>query len=270
MTQSPLLSAAINIAREAAEVIFGIYQDGVFESQTKSDHTPVTSADLAAHQHIMARLSALTPDIPIISEEGKNIPLSDRTHWSRYWLIDPLDGTQEFIAKSGEFATIIALIEDNQPVLGVVCQPGSGTVYYAERGQGAFRQDQDGKIIPLAVKRHDEARLESITIAVSRRQDSETIRAYLCKETHYTLVPLGSATLKACLVAEGGADCYLRIGPTGEWDTGATQCIVEEAGGRISDLSLDPLTYNQRESLENPNFIVCGDLNLPWQQLLTP
>ncbi len=268
MSQSFVLQSAISIAREAANIILSIYQEGIFEQETKQDNTPVTSADLAAHQYITQQLQAHFPDIPVLSEEDATIPLSDRKSWSRYWLIDPLDGTQEFIAKSDEFATIIALVENNVPVMGVVCSPVSGVVYCAEKGKGAWIIPPNASPITMGVRSVDESR-NTLKIAVSRRQDPQIIRQYFTDKKHYELIFLGSASLKACLVAEGKVDCYLRIGPTGEWDTGATQCIVEEAGGKIVDLSLAPLSYNQRESFENPNFVVIGDTGLTWKEILT-
>lgn len=267
LSPSPLLLSAIDIAKEAAAIILSIYQNGQFEQKTKSDNTPVTSADLAAHDYINQQLQTKFPDIPVLSEEAANIPLSERKAWPRYWLIDPLDGTQEFIAGSGEFATIIALVENNHPVIGVVCSPITGIVYYAEKGKGAWLQAPEQA--PVAIySRHHSSEINALEIAISRRQNTQVVRGYLSDSLEYSFVPLGSASLKACLVAEGKADCYLRIGPTGEWDTGATQCIVEEAGGQILNLSLNALSYNQRDTLENPNFIVIGDRALPWERIL--
>ncbi len=268
MTMSSLLRSSIAIAQEAADLILRIYQAGNFEQLIKNDDTPVTSADLAAHEFITTRLRELTPDIPVLSEEDSNIPLSAREDWSHYWLIDPLDGTQEFIAGSGDFATIIALVKDNEPWIGVVCCPVTKVVYYAEKEQGAWKLSSDGKTERLNVRHHNDADLTSLSVAISRRQNTQMIRDYLPDDKHYELIALGSASLKACLVAEGGADFYLRVGPTGEWDTAATQCIVEEAGGRITNLDFTALTYNRRESLENPNFIVSGDQALPWSSLV--
>jgi 3'(2'), 5'-bisphosphate nucleotidase len=267
MSLSPLLLSAIDIAKEAAALILSIYQNGQFEQKNKSDNTPVTTADLAAHDYINRQLQATFPDIPVLSEEAATIPLSERKAWSRYWLIDPLDGTQEFIAGSGEFATVIALVEDNRPVIGVVCSPITGVVYYAEKGKGAWMQAPEQAAVAIYSRHHD-SEIKGLDIAISRRQNTQVVRCYLSDTLEYDFVPFGSASLKACLVAEGKADCYLRIGPTGEWDTGATQCIVEEAGGQLLNLSLKALSYNQRDTLENPNFIVLGDRALPWERIL--
>lgn len=267
-TLSHLLPEVINIARASGQLILDIYEKGDFEEFTKSDDTPVTSADLAAHKLIMEKLSQLTPDIPILSEEDADIALEQREKWDRYWLVDPLDGTQEFIARSGDFATIIALVENNRPVMGVVYGPVSGVTYYAYEGKGAWKIPDMDDSIRISTLKHEEEK-QPISIAISRRQDINNITRCMSAEWNYDLVPLGSAALKACLVAEGAVDCYLRLGPTGEWDTAATQCIVQEAGGRILSTELKPLSYNERESLENPNFIVLGDENLPWNKILT-
>lgn len=264
---SYLLPDVIEIARSAGQLVLEIYQHRNYEEFTKTDNTPVTSADLAAHKLIMERLSDLTPEIPVLSEEDADVSLAERQQWDRYWLVDPLDGTQEFIARSGDFATIIALVEHNKPVMGVVYAPVSGVVYYAYHGKGAWKIPQMDESVQINVHKH-ELENQSIAIAISRRQDINLITDCMSNEWNYELVPLGSAALKACLVAEGSADCYLRLGPTGEWDTAATQCIVEEAGGTILDTKLAPLSYNLRETLENPNFIVIGDQNLSWDKIL--
>ncbi|KAB0461034.1 MULTISPECIES: 3'(2'),5'-bisphosphate nucleotidase CysQ [Vibrio] len=264
---SHLLPSVIEIARSAGQLILEIYEKKNYEEFTKSDDTPVTSADLAAHKLISKKLSELTPDIPVLSEEAADISLEQRSQWDRYWLVDPLDGTQEFIARSGDFATIIALIEHNKPVMGVVYAPVSGVSYYAYSGKGAWKIPDLNDSVKIKTHRH-ELPNQSIAMAISRRQDINRITSRMNSAWNYDLVPLGSAALKACLVAEGAVDCYLRLGPTGEWDTAGTQCIVEEAGGRILSTQLEPLSYNERETLENPNFIVLGDADLPWPEIL--
>ncbi|SJL84782.1 3'(2'),5'-bisphosphate nucleotidase CysQ [Vibrio palustris] len=264
---SHLLPDIIAIARSAGQIILDIYENHDYEAFIKSDDTPVTSADYAAHKLIVEKLQELTPDIPILSEEAANIDLATREQWDRYWLVDPLDGTQEFIARSGDFATVIALVEYNHPVMGVVYGPVSGVTYYAYSGKGAWKIPDMSDNIRIQTHQHETPN-QSIAIAISRRQNINRITDKLSINWNYDLVPLGSAALKACLVAEGAVDCYLRLGPTGEWDTAATQCIVEEAGGRILNTRLDPLSYNERDTLENPNFIVLGDHSLPWNQIL--
>ncbi|HHF2877941.1 TPA: 3'(2'),5'-bisphosphate nucleotidase CysQ [Vibrio diabolicus] len=264
---SHLLPQVIEIARSAGQMILEIYEKKQYEAYTKSDETPVTSADIAAHKLITERLSELTPDIPVLSEEDADISLEQRAQWERYWLVDPLDGTQEFIARSGDFATIIALVDNNKPTMGVVYGPVSGVTYYAYSGKGAWKIPDMSDSVKIHTHKHEQPG-QSIAIAISRRQDINRITSRMSSAWNYDLIPLGSAALKACLVAEGAVDCYLRLGPTGEWDTAATQCIVEEASGRILSTQLEPLSYNERETLENPNFIVLGDADLPWNEIL--
>ncbi|EOA9034065.1 3'(2'),5'-bisphosphate nucleotidase CysQ [Vibrio harveyi] len=264
---SHLLPQVIEIARSAGQLILDIYEKKQYEAYTKSDETPVTSADIAAHKLITERLSELTPDIPVLSEEAADISLEQRAQWERYWLVDPLDGTQEFIARSGDFATIIALIDNNKPTMGVVYGPVSGVTYYAYNGKGAWKIPDMSESVKIHTHKYEQPG-QNIAIAISRRQDINRITSRMSSAWNYDLIPLGSAALKACLVAEGAVDCYLRLGPTGEWDTAATQCIVEEAGGRILSTQLEPLSYNERETLENPNFIVLGDADLPWNEIL--
>ncbi|OYW96841.1 MAG: 3'(2'),5'-bisphosphate nucleotidase CysQ [Alishewanella sp. 32-51-5] len=245
MFLSKLLEPVKTTAREAGAILWELYQSGDFSQQQKQDTSPVTTADLAANKHIIDRLSELTPDIPIISEETQLVPLAQRYDWPRYWLIDPMDGTQEFVARSGDFAVSIALVEHGWPALGVIYWPQEQLLYYAIRGNGA----------PLR-------------IAVSRRQPRLLISELLQQPEHAEFIALGSCSLKSCLVAEGKADCYLRLGPTGEWDTGAVQVIVEEAGGKILDSQFAPLSYNQRETLGNPDFMVIGAAVQPWPELI--
>lgn len=267
MDVSALLPSVIAAAREAGGLILSLYNSGNYQAQNKDDNSPVTDADLAAHEFLKVALRDIA-DIPVLSEEGCEVPLAERNSWPRYWLVDPLDGTQEFIAGSGDFSTMIALIEHGKPVLGVVYGPVNNLLYYAARGFGAFKEAND-QTRAISASHYDASKpLRSLRITVSRRQNVDWVRARLTTDLEYELVPLGSSSLKSCLVAEGGADIYMRIGPTGEWDTGATQCIVEEAGGRIVDLYLGPLSYNQRETLINPNFITMGDPELSWPEIL--
>lgn len=268
MFLSKLLEPVKATAHEAGTALWQIYQQGTYETHAKADESPVTSADLAANAIILQRLSELTPDIPIISEESHLVPLSQREHWPRYWLIDPMDGTQEFVARSGDFAVSIALVEHGWPALGVIYWPRENIWYYATRGHGAFKQHgQFINKIAVRQRKHN----EPLKVAVSRRQSLHHIEALLAAsapQTPVEYIPLGSCSLKSCLVAEGGADCYLRLGPTGEWDTGAVHIIVEEAGGKILDGEFVPLTYNRRETLNNPDFMVMGESSVPWPQLI--
>ncbi len=178
-----------------------------------------------------------------------------------------MDGTQEFVARSGDFAVSIALVEHGWPALGVIFWRKENICYYATRGDGAFKQ-QRNLINHIQVRQHQQG--EVLRIAVSRRQPLQHIQQLLDAQQQVEFIALGSCSLKSCLVAEGGADCYLRLGPTGEWDTGAVHIIVEEAGGKILDSQFAPLSYNQRESLANPDFMVMGQSNVSWRQLIQP
>ncbi|MCL1067782.1 3'(2'),5'-bisphosphate nucleotidase CysQ [Shewanella olleyana] len=268
MKPEEIIEQVITIATEAGQKIHDIYVKGDFDREIKSDNTPVTSADLAANEIICAGLAALTPDIPILSEEAADIPFSERAEWQRYWLVDPLDGTGEFIAGSGDFSVIIALVEHNRPVMGVVYVPMTKVCYYAIAGLGAYKRDSKNEV--RIMSRQIESIEESgLKLAVSRRQDPQSVLKLLSHPKSCELVVLGGAALKSCLVAEGRADCYVRLGPTGEWDTGAAQIILEEAGGSLMDINLQPMSYNERETLENPNFIVVGSPSLAWDDILT-
>jgi 3'(2'), 5'-bisphosphate nucleotidase len=257
-----LLEPCLSLAKTAGDTIMQIYKNGDIGASEKSDHTPVTAADIAANEVLMAGLTQLTPDIPIMSEETPIPLLSERKDWTRYWLLDPLDGTGEFILESGDFAVNIALVENNQPILGIIYWPDKGVTYYASKGHGAFKVTAD-KTTRIHV-----AKPKNLTLAISRRQKPEFVSQYVNQP--FATLPLGSCSLKACSIAEGKADCFLRIGPTGEWDTGASQIIVEEAGGSIVDSEFNPLTYNQRETTENPDFIIMGHPDWQFQSIITP
>lgn len=258
-----LLEPCIEIATQAGAAIMEIYKNDDVGAREKSDHTPVTLADLAANDVLMSGLRQLTPDIPIMSEETPIPALSERQRWSRYWLLDPMDGTGEFILESGDFAVNIALIEHNQPVLGVIYWPVKDVTYFAVKGRGAYKREA-----LLSDKKIEVSKPGNLTLAVSRRQKLAVVSQFL--ESEFDTLALGSCSLKACIIAEGKADCFMRIGPTGEWDTGASQIIVEEAGGCITDAEFSPLTYNQRDSIENPDFIVMGHQDWPWRSLIVP
>lgn len=262
-----LLELAKRAARLAGEEVMKIYDSGDFSSYQKDDDSPVTSADYKANEIILALLQAETPDIPIMSEETDDAKLATRRNWKRYWLIDPIDGTQEFIARSGDFAVNIALVEDNVPVIGVIYWPSGDTLYYASKGQGAFK-DSPSDSKRIKVRPFDDVDKGVVMIAISRRQAREKVMNNMSKHRVYQTLPLGSCSLKACFIAEGKADVFLRIGVTGEWDTGASQCIVSEAGGSILAHNFEPLSYNQRTSVNNPDFIVMGDQNVDWPSIV--
>lgn len=257
------LSEVIAIAHEAGRKILAIYRTD-FDVEHKDDRTPLTEADLAAHRTIIDGLKALTPAIPALSEESAVRPFAERSQWQRYWLIDPLDGTREFVKRNGEFSVNIALIDQHRPVLGVVYAPVLDTTWYACRGGGAHKQIDDGPSKEIRVR---PAPADRLVIAGSRSHGSPRLQAFLTVVGDHEFIPMGSS-LKSCLVAEGRADVYPRLGPTSEWDTAAAQCVVEEAGGRITDLGFEPLRYNTKPSLLNPEFIVVGDTSYDWPKPL--
>ena len=261
LTDAVLLQAIIDLSKRASIEILKFYNSGVELSiQKKNDHTPLTAADLAAHHTILEGLAQLTPDIPALSEEDISIPFEQRQQWDTYWLIDPLDGTREFIKRNGEFTVNIALIEKQSPVMGVIYTPVSGVCYYAVKNTGAFKQEADGKTHSIAVKK---ASRNKIRVGGSRSYRDNSLNDFLRNLANYELIKMGSS-LKSCLVAEGKLDIYPRLGPTSEWDTAAAQCIVEEAGGFLTTTDMKPLRYNTKPSLLNPHFFVFGDDSVNW------
>jgi 3'(2'), 5'-bisphosphate nucleotidase len=254
-----LLDQIIAIAQDASEKILKVYNTN-FSVEHKDDKTPLTEADMAAHDTIVEGLKALTPDTPILSEESAAIPFAERQAWSEYWLVDPLDGTREFIKRNGEFTVNIALIREHYPVLGVIHVPVTGVCYFACQGMGAFKRDEKGETLKITAR---PAHTDKVIVAGSRSHRDSSLDKFLSNLPDYELMPMGSS-LKSCLVAEGAADIYPRLGPTSEWDTAAAQCIVEEAGGRLTDLSLNRFKYNSKDELLNPSFLVFGDDAIDW------
>ena len=267
MNDERLLSLALAAAKKAGVEVMQHYQRRDFDTQIKSDNSPVTSADIAANDIITDHLTRLIPQIPIISEEVGALPLQQRRDWTRYWLLDPIDGTGEFIIGSGDFAVNIALIENGRPTIGVIHAPAHGMTYYGQKNLGAFKENHQSSM-PIRVAEYHAER--PIKVAISRRQERSLMGQYLNDDYGYDFVSLGSCSLKNALIAEGGADCYLRVGPTGEWDTGASQCILEQAGGSILDSQFNPLSYNCRERLTNPDFVSLGHNKFPWQKIIKP
>lgn len=257
-TPERLLENVIDITREAAEVVLSIYESD-FSVQIKHDQSPLTRADVAAHHLIKHRLAGLAPGCPILSEESTVEEKAGRHAWSRFWLVDPLDGTREFIDRNGEFSINIALIEEGAPVLGVIMAPVTGTLWYATRGGGA-RRAHEGRIERITVAPLRAGR--AVRVVGSRSHVHEELEGLLKRLEPLEWQGIGSS-LKFCRIAEGFADCYLRPGPTCEWDTGAGQIILEEAGGCVRRLEggevKEALRYNRRETLINPDFIALGD-----------
>jgi 3'(2'), 5'-bisphosphate nucleotidase len=250
---------ACTLARRAGQAILEVYA-GSFAVEQKGDDSPLTAADMASHRVIVEGLHALAPDIPVLSEESKGIDWSVRRTWDRYWLVDPLDGTREFIKRNGEFTVNIALIENHVPVLGVVLIPVTGELYYGVAGEGAFLESAPGAL-PKPITTRAAA---SVPVVVgSRSHGNDKQMEMLAGLGEHQLVSVGSS-IKFCMVARGDADLYLRVGPTSEWDTAAAQCVVEQAGGVVEDLEGRPLRYNTKESLLNPEFLTVGDTSVDW------
>lgn len=261
-----LISPVLAIAKEAGVAILSIYnQSDEFAVTKKADHTPVTAADLLANQLIIEKLQALTPHVPILTEESADIPYQIRRTWPQYWLVDPLDGTKEFIKKNGEFTVNIALISHHRAILGVIHAPVLNVYYYAAENFGAYKQE--GEKNPLSINTH-KGQDKSVRVAGSRSHAQNKLQLILEKLEAYELISMGSS-LKSCLVAEGAADIYPRLGPTSEWDTAAAQCIVEESGGAMTDLAGQRLSYNTKDSLINASFLVVGDKTLDWLRLFS-
>lgn len=262
------LTDICTLSRSAGNEILKIYNSSNINIAYKEDRSPVTTADLTSDKLIAERLHELTPEIPVLSEEtATEHPYQERSQWALYWLVDPLDGTKGFINKNGFFTVNIALIKDQRPILGVVFAPALDKLFFAAHGCGAFRQDgQDDGREPQKITVRTRPRAKPI-IAVSRAHINKPTRLLLEKIGPHQLLHADSS-IKCCLVADGSADLYLRVGPTCEWDTGAGQCIVEEAGGHLCDCSGQPLRYNTRDSLINPSFAVYTAVSPNWQAFM--
>ena len=259
MTEA-LLPEIRRIAHEAGEAILQVYSEA-FEVIEKDDASPLTQADLASHRIIRDALARLTPAIPLLSEESADIPFETRRGWSEYWLVDPLDGTKEFVNRNGEFTVNIALIRGDAPVLGVVHVPVSGVTYSGVVGSGATRSEAGGAERPVAVRAPC---ADPVVVVGSRSHANPALEGHLARlGRDYELVSMGSS-LKFCLVAEGRADFYPRLGPTSEWDTAAAHAVVLAAGGRIVTLDGEPLRYNRKASFLNPEFLVIADDSVDW------
>jgi 3'(2'), 5'-bisphosphate nucleotidase len=261
---SQLLEPVLALAREAGQRILEIYHGVDFDVQTKADRSPLTAADRASHETIIHGLERLTPDIPAWSEESADIDPAERSGWQAFWLVDPLDGTKEFIKRNGEFTVNIALVSGHEPVLGVVHAPARNVDYYGCRGVGAFTRLGVGPPQPIEVRRPAG---RPVRVVGSRSHRGNSLDLFLGKLEVYELVPMGSS-LKLCLVATGEADVYPRLGPTSEWDTAAAQAVVECAGGRVVNLDGQPLRYNTGPGVLNPYFVVYGDPGRDWAGLL--
>ena len=265
MSPQELLAAVSRVAVEAGEAILEVYARD-FDVEQKADESPLTQADLASHHIIVSRLPELTPDIPILSEESASIDYATRRSWNEYWLVDPLDGTKEFINRNGEFTVNIALIRDGRPVMGVVHVPVQGTTFSGLPGEGAWKTGPGGTQQAISVRTPC---ANPLVVVGSRSHANPRLEGHLRKLGDYELISMGSS-LKFCLVAEGSADFYPRLGPTSEWDTAAAHAVVAGAGGQVVQLNGDPLEYNRKESLLNPEFLVIADSSRDWLSAFSP
>ncbi len=247
------INKIIEIAKSAGDAIMGIYQTDSFEVEMKSDNSPLTRADKASHEVIAKGLSKLYPDIPILSEEGKSIPYDTRKNWSHFWLVDPLDGTKEFIKKNGEFTVNIALIKNAAPIAGVIYVPAQELMYYGVVGKGAYKKRGEQTPVEISVSKNLDAGLIAVK---SRSHSSEDEEKFFANYNIIDTISVGSS-LKFCMVAEGKAQIYYRNGPTWEWDTGAGHAIILASGGNVSGIG-QGLNYN-KESLLNGSFLVTAE-----------
>ena len=261
-----LLPAVIALVERAGAAILPFWRHEL-AVQHKADDSPVTAADLAANQVLVEGLVALAPDIPVLSEESCAIPFAERAGWQRWWLVDPLDGTKEFIAGSSEFTVNVALVEAGRVLFGVVGVPADGRCYYGGAGLGAWRQVGSEPARPIRVRREP---AERFTLVASRRHSSpeqERLLARLGEQVGALELTSVGSSLKFCLLAEGAADCYPRLAPTSQWDTAAAQGVLEGAGGEVLDLQGRPLGYSVREDYLNPHFLALP-AEAPWRETL--
>ncbi|WP_457095547.1 3'(2'),5'-bisphosphate nucleotidase CysQ [Lysobacter sp. P5_B9] len=261
MIDAAVREEVIRLAQDAAAAILGIY-DSEFAVEHKDDDSPLTAADLAAHRCIVDGLARITPDIPVLSEESAHeVSAAQRRQWTRLWLVDPLDGTREFVKRNGEFTVNIALIEDGVATFGVVQAPVTGQLWHGGATLGAFRREQGSD----AILRVRAPAMSPLRVAASRSHRDERTQAFIDRMGDVEPMGLGSS-LKFCRIADGGLDVYPRFGPTSEWDTAAGQCVLEGAGGALFDPQGRPFRYNQRERILNGDFIALGDTALPWRK----
>lgn len=260
MIEPALREGVIRIADQAAAEILRVYQ-GAFDIEQKDDRSPVTAADLAAHHCIVDGLARLTPAIPVLSEESAELDIAERCQWSRLWMVDPLDGTREFIKRNGEFTVNIALIESGVATWGAIQAPVTGVLWHGGAGLGAFRRESAGRDRAVRVRAPATAPLR---VAASRSHHDQRSTDFIARMGDTQPLGMGSS-LKFCLLAEGGLDVYPRFGPTSEWDTAAGQAVLEGAGGGLYDPRGRPFRYNRRASLLNGGFVALGDTALPWR-----
>jgi len=263
MNLPQLIDPVVSLAVEAGKAILEVYASD-FDVQAKDDQSPLTQADLASHRIILAGLGRLTPELPVISEESGLPDFEERSQWNRYWLVDPLDGTKEFVKRNGEFTVNIALIEDHRPVFGVVHVPVTDMTYSGCRGVGAELRADGEEARPIGVARESAT---PVRVVGSRSHRGASLDQFLQNLGNFEMHPTGSS-LKFCLIAEGAADVYPRLGPTSEWDTAAAQAVVEQAGGTVLELDGKPLSYNRQSDILNPHFLVAGPMDHDWLAII--
>ncbi|MEZ5494657.1 MAG: 3'(2'),5'-bisphosphate nucleotidase CysQ [Pseudomonadales bacterium] len=268
--QENLLSEVLTLARTAGDAIMAIYDTADFGVDMKADNSPLTKADLAAHAILEPGLQKLVAGVPVLSEEGQLPAWEERSQWQRYWIIDPLDGTKEFIKRNGEFTVNIALIENGEPILGVVHVPALNISYSGIKGGGATKYENN-KQTSIHTRSMNEHNGEPVAVVASRSHGADAVDALLSKISEnlgeVALKNMGSS-LKLCLVAEGAADIYPRLALTSEWDTAAAQAVVEAAGGKVLTDKLAVMRYNTKDDILNPFFYVLGDAQFDWLSLL--
>jgi 3'(2'), 5'-bisphosphate nucleotidase len=251
-----LAEALQPIVESAGEAIMKVY-DGAFAVQRKNDNSPLTLADLESQRVIIEGLKAITPEIPILSEESAAAPWSERQRWSELWIVDPLDGTREFVKRNGEFTINIALIAEHEPLLGIVSAPAQKLTFWGMAGGGAFTRARG----ETARRIHTVAPQRPLRVVGSRSHLSPQTAEYLARLPPHVMTGVGSS-LKFCLLAEGKAELYPRFGPTSEWDTAAGQAVLEAAGGHVARMGGHRLRYNCRESLINGDFVAFSDASV--------
>lgn len=257
-----LLLDTVALVRTAGRAVLDVY-GSAFTVQAKDDASPLTEADLRSQDILLRGLRMLAPEVPVLSEEAESAPYATRARWDWLWVVDPLDGTLEFVQRNGEFTVNVALVHRHRPVLGVVHAPALERDYFACEGYGAFRSTAGEAGRPLRVTL---PAARPVRVVGSRSHRGSSLDAFLERLGAHELVAVGSS-LKFCLLAEGGADVYPRLGPTSEWDTAAGQCVVEQAGGQVVGLDGRPLQYNARPTLLNPHFIAYADARVDWPAL---
>lgn len=271
MNYVELIEPIVALARQAGDAILEVYASD-FDVQSKDDESPLTQADLASHRRIVSGLAELTPDLPVISEESGLPPFEERSKWPTYWLIDPLDGTREFVNRNGEFTVNIALIAGGSAVWGIVGVPVQARIFIGnvERGQAWLREGGELRNIH---GRKMSAQQPEVVVVASRSHGGERLEAYLDELAgHFPALrrqPVGSS-LKLCALACGEADCYPRLGPTSEWDIAAAHAVLRAAGGEVYTFEREALAYNSKESMLNPEFVAVADAQYDWWQVLPP